>query len=78
MFAPNSAHRARVTKAGRGKGASAQAAADTDHSAAKRRAGMTWAQRLKRVFGIDIESCPACGGALRILACISQGSNEDR
>ena len=31
---------------------------------------MTWAQRLKRVFGIDIETCPACGGALRILACI--------
>jgi hypothetical protein len=31
---------------------------------------MTWAQRLKRVFGIDIETCPACGGALRIIACI--------
>jgi hypothetical protein len=27
------------------------------------------AQRLKRVFGIDIEICPACGGALRIIAC---------
>ncbi len=31
---------------------------------------MTWAQRLKRVFGIDIETCPACGGALRIIAGI--------
>ena len=31
---------------------------------------MSWAQRLKRVFGIDIESCPACGGAVRIIACI--------
>ena len=28
------------------------------------------AQRLKRVFGIDIETCPACGGAVRIIACI--------
>jgi rRNA maturation protein Nop10 len=28
---------------------------------------MTWAQRLKRVFGIDIETCPACGGAVRIM-----------
>ena len=28
------------------------------------------AQRLKRVFGIDIATCPACGGAVRILACI--------
>jgi hypothetical protein len=31
---------------------------------------MTWAQRLKRVFGMDIATCPACGGAVRILACI--------
>jgi len=31
---------------------------------------MTWAQRLKRVFGIDIETCPACAGAVRIIACI--------
>jgi hypothetical protein len=22
------------------------------------------------VFGIDIETCPACGGAVRITACI--------
>ncbi len=28
---------------------------------------MTWAQRLKRVFGIDIETCPACGGVVRML-----------
>jgi len=31
---------------------------------------MTWAQRLKRVFGIDIETCPVCGGAVRVIACI--------
>ena len=31
---------------------------------------MTSAQRLKRVFGIDIEICLACGGAVRIVACI--------
>ena len=31
---------------------------------------LTWAQRLKRVFGIDIETCTAYGGALRIIACI--------
>jgi len=29
-----------------------------------------WAQRLKRVFGIDIETCRACGGAVRIIARI--------
>jgi hypothetical protein len=26
--------------------------------------------RLKRVFGIDIETCPTCGRAMRIIACI--------
>ena len=29
-----------------------------------------WAQRLKRVFGIDIETCRACGGSVRIIASI--------
>ena len=71
MFAPNSAHRAQLTKARRGKGASEQAAAQTDErTPAERRAAMSWAQRLKRVFGIDIETCPTCGGAMRIIACI--------
>jgi hypothetical protein len=71
VFAPNSAHRAQVTKARRGKGARGQAAAQTDPSTrAEPHAAMTWAQRLKRVFGIDIETCPACGGALRIIGCI--------
>jgi hypothetical protein len=31
---------------------------------------MTWAQRLKRVFGIEIESCERCGGAVKIIASI--------
>ena len=36
---------------------------------AKRR-GMSWAQRLKRVFGIEIEIFPHCRGGVRIIACI--------
>ncbi len=31
---------------------------------------MTWMQRLKRVFAIDIETCPKCGGKLCVIACI--------
>ena len=31
---------------------------------------MTWAQRLKRLFNIDIESCNSCGGHVKIIACI--------
>jgi hypothetical protein len=30
------------------------------------RAPMTWMQRLKRVFAIDIETCSKCGGKLRV------------
>ncbi len=29
---------------------------------------MTWAQRLKRVFKIDIETCGECGGAVKVAA----------
>ena len=31
---------------------------------------MSWAQRLKRVFSIDIEVCGQCGGSIRVIACI--------
>ncbi len=34
------------------------------------RPGMRWAQRLQRVFDIDVETCTACGGRLRVIACI--------
>ncbi len=71
VFAPNSRYRGRVTKAKRGRGGRRAATGDPEApTPAERRASMTWAQRLKRVFGIDIETCPACGGAVRIIACI--------
>jgi len=31
---------------------------------------MTWAQRLKRVFKIDINICNRCGAAVKIIASI--------
>ena len=31
---------------------------------------MTWEQRLKRVFNIDVEICSECGGDIRIIASI--------
>ena len=33
-------------------------------------APMTWMRRPKRVFAIDIETCPKCGGKLRVIARI--------
>jgi len=71
VFAPNSKHRIQVTPSKRGKGRKK----DTDEegqcpSPAERRASMSWAQRLKRVFDIDIEVCSKCGGAVKVIACI--------
>ena len=31
---------------------------------------MTWMQRLKRVFDIDIETCEKCKGPVKIIACV--------
>jgi hypothetical protein len=33
---------------------------------------MTWAQRLKRVFGIEIDRCARCGGKLKVIASIEE------
>lgn len=35
-------------------------------------ARMNWARLLKRVFAIDVEHCPQCGGALKIIAAIEE------
>jgi hypothetical protein len=31
---------------------------------------LSWAQRLKRVFRIDVERCERCGGKVRIIASV--------
>ena len=47
-------------------------------SPTERHAAMTWAQRLKRVFNIDIEVCGHCGGSVKIMACIEDQDIIDR
>ena len=37
-----------------------------------RHVAMSWARRLKRVFGVEIESCTRCGGELKIIASIEE------
>jgi hypothetical protein len=65
VFAPNNKYRARVTPAKRGKGSKTRVANDnSEQTPAERHAAMTWAQRLKRVFDIDIETCSECGRVL--------------
>lgn len=78
VFAPNANLRAQLTPSGRGKGhASGAEPADGNPIAdqrtpKERRRSMTWAQRLKRVFGIDINTCVHCGGAVRVVVSIEE------
>jgi len=71
VFAPNSKYRVLVTPAKRGSGKKAKIPDEAqDQTPAEKRASMTWAKRLKRVFNIDIETCSECGGDVRIIASI--------
>ena len=67
MFAPHSRWRAEVTPAGRGNRVPLALDARTP---AERHRAMSWAQRLKRVFGIEIETCLQCGGKVKVIASI--------
>lgn len=71
VFAPNSKHRALVTPGKRGKGRkTAEEGCLQEKTIAERRKAMTWMQRLKRVFNIDIEKCERCGGHVKVVSCI--------
>jgi len=69
VLAPNSHWRAQATPAQRDKDSQAPEA-KAIQTPSERRAAMSWAQRLKRVFGIDINACMRCGGTVKIIACI--------
>jgi hypothetical protein len=35
-------------------------------------APMTWMERLRSVFAIDLSICPDCGGRLRVIAAVTR------
>jgi ribosomal protein S27E len=77
VLASNHHWRADITPAGRGKGSKRNHNVEIK-SPIERHAAMTWAQRLKRVFNIDVESCARCSGPVKVIACIEEQSIIDK
>jgi hypothetical protein len=66
FFAPNHGLRALVVPAKRGRGGSGAA---VQGSAVPKHVAMTWAQRLKRVFGIQLNPCEQAWACIRRQKC---------
>jgi hypothetical protein len=67
VLAPNAKLRSQIVPAPLER-ASGTASDDAHAQSASRRT--SWARLLKRVFDIEIEHCPNCGGGLKIIAAI--------
>ena len=71
VLAPNSKDRINVTPAKRGKGSAKKTSpTNKQESSAACHKSLTWAERLKRVFSIDVSVCSRCGGEAKIISCI--------
>ena len=68
MLAPNAKLRGKIIPSPAER---ATEASTDDAQAQGAPARMSWARLLKRVFDIDIEHCPNCGGSLKIIAAPS-------
>ncbi len=70
VLAPNAGLRAAVVP---GPAQSTSVPSD-QHAHGAPAARMGWARLLKRVFDLDLEHCPQCGGAFRIIAAIEEAA----
>lgn len=71
VFAPHAKCRSMVLRA-------KPPASATDRTPAEGRKAMTWAQRLARVFKIDVTRCEWCVGPVRSLASLTDPGVLDR
>ena len=67
VLAPNAGLRAAIIP-----GPAQNVSVPADEHAPGAPARMGWARLLKRVFDIDLEHCPQCGGEFRIIAAIEE------
>jgi hypothetical protein len=57
----------RLSLTNQGKGSPKLSADQDEKTPAQRHVVMTWAQRLKRVVNIDVETCRVCGAAAKVI-----------
>ena len=80
VFAPNSSYRRLIipkqVEKLPAKGADKGHTQNENES--ERRSKMTWSQRLKRVFNIEITVCEHCGGRVKIIACLEDQATIDK
>jgi len=71
ILAPNAKHRSEIIPdTQKIEKNTSNAQDDTPHTSASFR--ISWARLLKRVFDIDIEHCPHCGGELKIIVALEE------
>jgi hypothetical protein len=73
VLAPNAKLRSKIVPAPASP--STESPSEDAHGQGGRRAS-AGARLLKRVFDVDMEYCPNCGGALKIIAAPSAGSGQ--
>ncbi|MCP4035541.1 MAG: transposase [bacterium] len=67
VFAPNARHRHLIVP----RRPSPASTGQSDSTSETPTAPMTWMARLNRGFGFDVETCPKCGGKLRVIGAIT-------
>jgi hypothetical protein len=71
VLAPNVKLRAMVVPQGPYEPTNAAQPAECEANCARHRpVRLSWARLIKRVFALDLEHCPNCGGELKIIAAI--------
>ena len=70
VLAPNAKLRAKVVPRPREEPAQGVPSPEDTKAAQGRPMRLGWAKLLKRVFNLDLEHCPNCGGELKVIAAI--------
>jgi hypothetical protein len=72
IFAPNAKDRANIVPALLEEKTEEKETGEAEESPRSKGKRLKWALLLKRVFGVDVSVCPACGGRMRIIAFITE------